>query len=307
MASSISHRLGCASSGRWPRPDRSRPPRSPSDTRSLGLAAGGDARGDRRPAAVRARPLAVALTPAGAACSDPRPSGSSTSSMSRCRELSGEEAALGRVRLGAFPTAAAGLVPGRLASLPPRPRGHAAEAPDARPWSARFARGTLDLAVIARSPPFRPARRRITGTRADHAVRARARRRRSRQATRSLMHAPSRFESSRARSGSRADRTQRSRCSACGRASRERPRSATSCAIGSRSSRSSRRPGHHNARPDDARRAPDGVADRRGPRRAPGDAAPCPGSPPRAARGRRRAGGRRAHRRRSHLNRAWGR
>jgi DNA-binding transcriptional LysR family regulator len=74
------------------------------------------------------------------------------------RELSGDELAAAPVRLGAFASAAAGLVPRALAGL-------AALAPQltvtvregTTPALARALRaGTLDLAVIARTPPFRP-------------------------------------------------------------------------------------------------------------------------------------------------------
>jgi DNA-binding transcriptional LysR family regulator len=74
------------------------------------------------------------------------------------RDLSGDELAAAPVRLGAFATAAAGLVPRALAGL-------AARAPQLRvtlregttPALTRALRaGTLDLAVIARTPPFRP-------------------------------------------------------------------------------------------------------------------------------------------------------
>jgi DNA-binding transcriptional LysR family regulator len=74
------------------------------------------------------------------------------------RELSGDELAAAPVRLGAFASAAAGLVPRALAGL-------AALAPQLRvtlregttPALTRALRaGTLDLAVIARTPPFRP-------------------------------------------------------------------------------------------------------------------------------------------------------
>jgi DNA-binding transcriptional LysR family regulator len=71
------------------------------------------------------------------------------------RELSGESDAAGPVRLGAFPIAAAGLVPRALATLPPRFRVTLREA--TTPALTRALRaGTLDLAVIAQSPPFRP-------------------------------------------------------------------------------------------------------------------------------------------------------
>jgi DNA-binding transcriptional LysR family regulator len=74
------------------------------------------------------------------------------------RELAGEDLSAGPVRLGAFTTAAAGLVPRALARL-------AAQAPQltvtlregTTPALTRALRaGTLDLAVIARTPPFRP-------------------------------------------------------------------------------------------------------------------------------------------------------
>jgi DNA-binding transcriptional LysR family regulator len=71
------------------------------------------------------------------------------------RELDGEESAAGPVRLGAFPTAAAGLAPKALATLPPRLKVTLREA--TTPALTRALRaGTLDLAVIARIPPFRP-------------------------------------------------------------------------------------------------------------------------------------------------------
>ena len=59
------------------------------------------------------------------------------------------------MRLGAFPIAAAGLIPKALASLPPHLNVTLREAPT--PSLVRALRaGTLDLAVIASSPPFRP-------------------------------------------------------------------------------------------------------------------------------------------------------
>jgi DNA-binding transcriptional LysR family regulator len=74
------------------------------------------------------------------------------------RELSDDEPAAAPVRLGAFASAAAGLVPRALAGL-------AALAPQlavtvregTTPALTRSLRaGTLDLAIIARTPPFRP-------------------------------------------------------------------------------------------------------------------------------------------------------
>jgi DNA-binding transcriptional LysR family regulator len=71
------------------------------------------------------------------------------------RELGGEAATLGPVRLGAFATAAAGLVPAALASLPSELKVTLREG--TTPALTRALRaGTLDLAVIARVPPFRP-------------------------------------------------------------------------------------------------------------------------------------------------------
>jgi molybdate transport repressor ModE-like protein len=71
------------------------------------------------------------------------------------RELSGEPGAAGPVRLGAFATAAAGLVPSALASLPATLRVTVREA--TTPALTRALRaGTLDLAILASAPPFRP-------------------------------------------------------------------------------------------------------------------------------------------------------
>ena len=71
------------------------------------------------------------------------------------RELAGEETAGGPVRLGAFPTAAAGLVPTALASVPPQLKVTLREG--TTPALTRALRaGTLDLAILARTPPFRP-------------------------------------------------------------------------------------------------------------------------------------------------------
>jgi DNA-binding transcriptional LysR family regulator len=96
----------------------------------------------------------VTLTPAGA-----RVLASATRILDELdavrRELDGEETAAGPVRLGAFPTAAAGLVPRALATLSPQLTVTLREA--TTPALTRALRaGTLDLAVIARIPPFRP-------------------------------------------------------------------------------------------------------------------------------------------------------
>jgi DNA-binding transcriptional LysR family regulator len=72
------------------------------------------------------------------------------------REVAGDEVAAGPVRLGAFATAAAGLVPKALASLPRELKVTLREG--TTPALTRALRaGTLDLAILARTPPFRPA------------------------------------------------------------------------------------------------------------------------------------------------------
>jgi DNA-binding transcriptional LysR family regulator len=71
------------------------------------------------------------------------------------RDLSGENTDRRTVRLGAFPTAVAGLIPKALAGLPSRLSVSVREA--TTPALTRALRaGTLDLAVLARIPPFRP-------------------------------------------------------------------------------------------------------------------------------------------------------
>jgi DNA-binding transcriptional LysR family regulator len=70
-------------------------------------------------------------------------------------ELEGEHTAIGAVRLGAFPAAVIGLVPAALRSLPGHLTVTVREA--TTPALTRALRaGTLDLAILARSPPFRP-------------------------------------------------------------------------------------------------------------------------------------------------------
>jgi DNA-binding transcriptional LysR family regulator len=70
-------------------------------------------------------------------------------------EVAGERFEAGPVRLGAFATAAAGLVPRALASLAPRLNVTLREG--TTPALTRALRaGTLDLAILARTPPFRP-------------------------------------------------------------------------------------------------------------------------------------------------------
>jgi DNA-binding transcriptional LysR family regulator len=70
-------------------------------------------------------------------------------------ELRGDQADAGPVRVGAFATAAAGLVPDALASLPRELKVTLREG--TTPALTRALRaGTLDLAVLARTPPYRP-------------------------------------------------------------------------------------------------------------------------------------------------------
>jgi DNA-binding transcriptional LysR family regulator len=71
------------------------------------------------------------------------------------REVRGDEISGGLVRLGAFATAAAGLVPRALASLPRDLKVSLREG--TTPALTRALRaGTLDLAILAQTPPFRP-------------------------------------------------------------------------------------------------------------------------------------------------------
>ena len=96
----------------------------------------------------------VVLTPAGARLLQTAVSVLDELDAAR-RELADEQATLRPVRLGAFPAAAAGLVPKALASLPRHVELTFREA--TTPALTRALRaGTLDLAIMARSPPFRP-------------------------------------------------------------------------------------------------------------------------------------------------------
>jgi DNA-binding transcriptional LysR family regulator len=71
------------------------------------------------------------------------------------RDTAEPDAGAGPVRLGTFATAAAGLIPGALASLPRELVVSVREA--TTPALTRGLRaGTLDLAVLAQTPPFRP-------------------------------------------------------------------------------------------------------------------------------------------------------
>ena len=71
------------------------------------------------------------------------------------RDVDGHGLAAGPVRLGAFPTATAGLLPRALSSLPRDLIVSVREG--TTPALTRALRaGTLDLAVLAQAPPFRP-------------------------------------------------------------------------------------------------------------------------------------------------------
>jgi DNA-binding transcriptional LysR family regulator len=70
-------------------------------------------------------------------------------------ELDSEQTTVGPVRLGAFPAAVIGLVPAALRTLPPHLKVTLREATTPALTRALRAR-TLDLAIVARSPPFRP-------------------------------------------------------------------------------------------------------------------------------------------------------
>ena len=71
------------------------------------------------------------------------------------RELAGEQTALRPVRLGAFAAAAAGLVPRALAALPRELEVTLREG--TTPALTRALRaGSIDLAIVASPPPFRP-------------------------------------------------------------------------------------------------------------------------------------------------------
>ncbi len=94
----------------------------------------------------------VVLTPAGARLL-PRAARVLDELDAALREAAGEELAAGPVRLGAFATAAAGLVPQALATLPLEVSVREGTTP-ALTRSLRA--GTLDLAILALTPPFRP-------------------------------------------------------------------------------------------------------------------------------------------------------
>jgi DNA-binding transcriptional LysR family regulator len=96
----------------------------------------------------------VALTPAGARLLRSATRVLDELDLAR-RELTGELTAGRTIRLGTFAIAAASLVPRALASLPRELKVTLREA--TTPALTRALRaGTLDLAVLARTPPFRP-------------------------------------------------------------------------------------------------------------------------------------------------------
>jgi len=70
-------------------------------------------------------------------------------------ELDSEQTTVGPVRLGAFPAAVIGLLPAALRTLPPHLKVTLREATTPALTRALRAR-TLDLAIVAQSPPFRP-------------------------------------------------------------------------------------------------------------------------------------------------------
>jgi DNA-binding transcriptional LysR family regulator len=96
----------------------------------------------------------VVLTPAGARLL-PRATRVLDELDAAVREAAGAEAAAGPVRLGAFATAAAGLVPKALASLP-RELEIALREGTTPALTRALRAGTLDLAILASAPPFRP-------------------------------------------------------------------------------------------------------------------------------------------------------
>ena len=185
----------CGSCARSRRPARSRPRRTRSATRSR-PSRGRWRRSRPSPAAGCSTAAAhgVVLTRRERACCRAR-SGSSTSSTPPCREAAGDAVAVGPVRLGAFATAAAGLVPKALASLPRRAQGHPARGDHARadPRAAGGHARPRDPRPDAAVPA---AGRRVAAARAHDALRARAGRRRRPRATRSRAPGRSRWSSS---------------------------------------------------------------------------------------------------------------
>ncbi len=100
------------------------------------------------------RPDGVVLTPAGARLLA-RAARALDELDAAARELAGPAPGAGPVRLGAFAVAAAGLLPAALAAMPRELVVSLREG--TTPALTRALRaGTLDLAVLAQTPPFRP-------------------------------------------------------------------------------------------------------------------------------------------------------
>ena len=211
-------------------PGRS-PPRPLARLHAVGrLPPGGGARGRRRPPLFDRGRDGVILTPAGRACWLER-SEFWTSSTPLYARRPARQAAAGPVRLGAFATAAAGLVPRALASLPRelkvtlREGDHAGADAGAARGHARPRDPRSHAAVPA-------AGHRVSSARAARPFRSASWFSVSPRATRSRAPARSRSSSSRARSGSRAGPTPAIPCSAYGPGWRSVPTFATSCATG---------------------------------------------------------------------------
>ena len=276
-----SPRPGCGSCARSRSRARSRPPRARWATRSR-PSPGRWRRSRRSPggALFERRRDGVVLTPAGARLLA-RAVRVLDELDAAVRDAAEPDAAAGPVRLGTFATAAAGLVPGALASLPrdlvvtvregttpALTRGAAGR--HARPRGPR-----ADAAVPA-------ARRRVAGARAHDAHRARAgHRRRPRPPVRRAARGRGRRARRPGLGGEplRGRRVAARRLARPGRAARRALRRAR--LVGQAAARR-RRPGDHDARPRGARRAARRRAGRRRARRAAGAAAPGPRAPCRA-------------------------
>ena len=191
-------------------------------------------------------------------------------------------------RLGAFATAAAGLVPEALASLPRELKVTLREG--TTPALTRALRaGTLDLAILARTPPFRPPdaespplelttlseRELVVGVPASHPF----------ASARAVEVAAARGPGL-GREPVRRGRLPARRLARAGRAPRRPLRRAR---LARQAADRRRRPGDHDARPDHARRAARRRQGRRRARRAAGDATDRAGAPARTARRPRRS------------------
>ena len=200
------------------------------------LAPGRGARGDRRPPAVRSRPPGRHADAGGRAPARQRGPGPRRTRRrpARAGRRAGSRAP---VRLGAFATAAAGLVPTGAGLAAAGAEGHAAGGDHARA-DPRPARGDARPGGDRPDAALSAAGRRVARPRAHDAGGARTGDRRRCRTSARTRAAPSRCTSWRARCGSPAGRTPATPCSACGRAWPSVPTSGTSCAIGSPSSRS---------------------------------------------------------------------